>query len=234
MVCRTLTSFFVAAAAIVATQGVCAQATAPSTPYKFDFGVQLGTSGYIGDANGSNIFAHPGFDGEISFRYLPDTRWALRGVFSTFGLSGTTADIANVLPNNAVYTFTSQIYDLGARAEFNFLPYGMGETYKRLHRWTPYLTVGIGIAMSSSGGQTSIAPTLPMGLGIKFKLRPRLNLGIEFTMTKSFSDKFDGPELADLNLIKTAFYKSTDWYSRLTLGISYEFGKRCETCHYVD
>ena len=88
--------------------------------------------------------------------------------------------------------------------------------------------------MASSGGNTLAAFTIPMGLGIKFKLRERLNLGVEFTMTKAFSDKFDGPDLADLNQIKTAFYKSTDWYSRFTVGISYEFGKRCETCHYVD
>lgn len=211
-----------------------AQATAPSTPYKFDLGVQLGMSGYIGEANRGNIFKHPGFDGEVSFRYLPDTRWALRGIFSTFGLSGTTADVADVLPDGAVYDFTSTVYDLGVRAEFNFFPYGMGETYKRLRRWTPYLTLGVGVAMASSGGNTAVAPTLPMGVGVKFKISPRWNLGVEFTMTKAFSDKFDGPVLNDLNHIKTAFYKNTDWYSRLTVGVSYEFGKRCETCHYVD
>ena len=61
-----------------------------------------------------------------------------------------------------------------------------------------------------------------------------LNLGLEFTMTKAFGDHIDGAELADLNGIKTAFYKNTDWYSRLTIGVSYEFGKRCETCHYVE
>ena len=53
-------------------------------------------------------------------------------------------------------------------------------------------------------------------------------------MTKAFNDNFDGPDLSELNKIKTEFYKNTDWYSRLTIGISYEFGERCETCHYVD
>ena len=215
------------------TFSVHAQSTAASAPYKFDFGVQLGASGYIGDAS-SNLMKHPGFDAELSFRYIPDTRWAIRGVLSTFGLKGSTADISNVLPENAVYDFTSRVYDLGARAEFNFMPYGIGETYKRLRRWTPYLTLGVGLAMSSSEGTTTVVPTLPMGLGLKFKLRERLNLGIEFTMTKAFGDKIDSPQLIDLNQIKTEFYKNTDWYSRLTIGISYEFGKRCETCHYVD
>ena len=73
-----------------------------------------------------------------------------------------------------------------------------------------------------------------MGAGVKFKIKERLNFTAEFTMTKVFGDKVDGPVLNDLNTIKTAFYKDTDWYSRLTIGISYEFGQRCEACHYVD
>ena len=73
-----------------------------------------------------------------------------------------------------------------------------------------------------------------MGFGVKYKLNPRLNLAMEFSMTKTFSDKIDGPYLNDLTGIKTSFVKNTDWYSRLTVGITYEFGERCETCHYVD
>lgn len=214
---------------------VCAcVASAQSVTYKFDIGANIGMSGYIGDANRSNPFSHPGFDGELSFRYIGDARWAVRGIFSVLGLSGDSKDMTDVLPGAAGYSFTSTVYDLGARGEYNFLPYGIGETYKRLRRWTPYLTLGVGMAMASVAGKSYVAPTVPMGLGVKFKLSERWNAGVEFTMTKSFSDKFDGENLADLNQIKTAFYKNTDWYSRFTIGISYEFGKRCETCHYVD
>lgn len=225
----------IAAAGITAAGLLCVcPATGQSAPDKFDIGAQLGMSGYIGDANRSNPFAHPGFDGEISMRYLPDTRWALRAVLSTFSLSGDTRDMSDVLPSGAAYSFSAQAYELSVRGEFNFLPYGIGETYKRLRRWSPYLTVGVGAALSASGGSTTVVPTVPMGAGIKFKATPRLNLGLEFTMTKAFGDHIDGAELADLNGIKTAFYKNTDWYSRLTIGVSYEFGPRCETCHYVE
>lgn len=226
---------FVAAGLLAAVLCVCSvTCPAQSAPYKFDAGASLGMSGYIGDANGSNPFAHPGFDGELTFRYIPDVRWAVRGVFSGLTLSGTTEGMANVLPAAASYTFKSTVCELSARGEFNFFPYGIGETYKRLRRWTPYLTLGVGMAMSRTAGHTYVAPTIPMGLGVKYKLKKRLNLALEFTMTKAFNDHFDSAELADLNQIKTAFYKSTDWYSRLTVGMSYEFGERCETCHYVD
>ena len=218
------------AAVAVFSAGVSAQ----TAPYKFDIGAELGMSGYIGEANSANIFKHPGFTGELSGRYIPNSRFAFRAVFSTLSLKGNTSEMSDVLPGNAVYEFSSQVYELSVRAEFNFFAYGMGETYKRLRRWTPYLALGIGGGICSSGGKVYAAPTIPMAFGVKFKLRERINLFAEFSMTKSFSDHFDGPELSDLNQIKTAFYRNTDWYSRLTVGISYEFGKRCETCHYVE
>lgn len=207
--------------------------SAQDETYRFDFGGQLGMSGYLGDANESNIFKHPGFSAGLSFRYRPDTRWAFRTVFNTMSLSGNTADFDNALPGGAQYSFKSQVYELCERAEFNFFPFGIGETYKRLRRWTPYLTVGLGAALASCDGHTGVAFTIPMGAGVKYKLRKRLNLGLEFTMTKAFCDHIDG-EISDLYQIKSSFIKNTDWYSNISISISYEFGERCATCHYVD
>lgn len=211
---------------------VSAAAQSAVAPYKFDIGGSLGMSGYIGDANRTNPFAHPGFTADLGMRYILDTRWAFRAALSTVGLSGNTADLTDVLPDDTEHSFSTQAWDLGVRAEFNFFNYGIGESYKRLRRWTPYLAVGLGVSLASAEGHTTVAPSLPMAFGFKYKPRERVNLWIEFSMTKVFSDKVDG--MWDLNLIKTDFYKNTDWFSRLAIGISYEFGRRCETCHYVD
>ncbi|MBJ2183742.1 MAG: outer membrane beta-barrel protein [Muribaculaceae bacterium] len=219
----------VAAFAVAAAPHTSAQ----EAPYRFDAGAGIGLSGYLGEAS-SSIFSHPGFTAEAGMRYIPNARMAFRGALSLQSLSGNTADMANVLPDMAAYEFSSTVYALDVRYEFNFLPYGIGETYKRLRRWTPYITLGVGVCMSSSGGSTAAAPTLPMGVGVKVKLRKRLNLTAEFSMIKAFGDKLDGDRLHDLNQIKTEFYKSTDWYSRLSIALSYEFGERCATCHYVD
>lgn len=216
--------------------GSCVYAQAPSQveEYKFDIGVGLGMSGYLGDANESNMYKHPGFTANGSFRYLVNTRWAFRGLFTVASLSGSTADWDNVLPDGAVYDFKSTVYDLGGRAEFNFFNYGIGESYKGLKRLTPYLSLGVGATMSSTGDGSFIAFNIPMGVGLKFKIKPRLNLGLEFTMTKVFGDKVDSKELTDLYKIKSSFLKNTDWYSTLSLSISYEFGRRCVTCHRID
>ena len=201
--------------------------------YRFDIGAGIGMSGYLGDVNESNMFKHPGFAGQLSFRYLFDTRWAIRTLLTTASLSGNSTDFDMVFPGGEQYSFKSQIYDLGVRGEFNFFAYGIGETYKRLRRWTPYLAVGVGLTMASANG-TFAAMTIPMAFGVKFKVRPRLNLMAEFAMTKAFGDHLDDKQISDLYQIKSSFLKNTDWYSTIMISISYEFGKRCATCHYVD
>ena len=85
-----------------------------STPYKFDIGAGLGMSGYIGEANRSSLMKHPGFVGELSFRYLPDVRWAFRGMLSLLTLSGSTADMDDVLPSAG-----PESYDLISVAEWS-------------------------------------------------------------------------------------------------------------------
>lgn len=219
---------------LAGTQHSAAQATAQPETYKFDLGAGIGMSGYLGDANESSLFSHPGLAADLSFRYLLNTRFALRGLLNVASLSGSTADIDNVLPGGAVYDFRSTLYDLQARGEFNFFSYGIGESYKKLSRVTPYLAFGLGISMASCEGKTFTAMTIPMAFGLKYKVRPRLNLGLEFAMTKVLGDHADGPDLSDLYLIKSSFIKNTDWYSTLRLSISYEFGERCVECHRLD
>ncbi|MDE6118086.1 MAG: porin family protein [Duncaniella sp.] len=213
---------------------VSAQSQAQAENYKFDAGIGVGMSGYLGDANESNIFAHPGVALNASLRYLVNTRWAFRASLTGASLNGDTGGMDNMLPGGASYDFKSWVYDLGARAEFNFLNYGIGESYKQLSRVSPYLSLGLGVAMANVEGDTFTAMTLPMGIGVKYKLSPRLNLGLEFTMTKVFGDNIDGKQLSDLYMIKSSFLKNTDWYSVLMFAVSYEFGRRCVVCHRID
>lgn len=200
--------------------------------YKFDMGGQIGMSGYLGDAS-SSIFGHPGIMGGLTFRYLPDTRWALRTLLNVQTMSGDTKGMDDVYPGFEQFSFKATVFELQERVEFNFFPYGIGETYKRLRRWSPYLAAGIGMSLSSCEGVTNAGFNIPMAFGVKYKANPRLNLALEFSMTKVFSDHIDGP-LSDLHQIKSSFGRNTDWYSDISFSITYEFGERCATCHYVD
>lgn len=207
-------------------------AAAQESKYKFDMGGQMGMSGYVGDAS-SNIFSHPGLGAGLTFRYLPDVRWALRTMANVMTISGDTSGMDDVFPEGANFDFKATVIDLQERLEFNFFPYGIGETYKRLRRWSPYLAVGLGVSMSMCDGDNNIGFNIPMAFGVKYKAKERLNLALEFSMTKVFSDHMDGP-LSDLHQIKSSFARNTDWYSNISFSVTYEFGERCSTCHYVD
>lgn len=219
---------------IVATCGASLRAQQDVESYKFDIGAGVGMSGYLGDANESNLFKHPGVAFNAGVRYLFDSRWAAKAQLGMATLSGNTADFNYVLPDGANYEFKSTAYDLTVRGECNFFAYGIGETYKRLRRWTPYLSLGLGLTMANNSSGNFVAFNIPMAVGVKYKINRRMNLNAEFCMTKVFGDKVDSAELTDLYQIKSSFMKNTDWYSTLTIGISYEFGPRCVTCHRID
>lgn len=199
--------------------------------YRFEIGPAVGVSGYLGDLNNSNLFKHIGIAGGVLFRYNANSRWAIKANALYVGLKGNSADINTRFPYSQIYEFSSKLVDIGGQVEFNFLNYGIGPKYKKYKRISPYLTLGLGATISHSQG-TYMGLSLPMGAGVKFKLKERLNLGFEFTMRKDFGDKIDG--LSDLNGVPHSFAKNTDWYSVGIFSITYEFSKRCTKCHYVE
>lgn len=208
-----------------------AVAQAYAQEYRYEIGGAVGVSGYLGDANNGNFLKKPGYVVGGMFRYIINSRMALKANLLTASISGNSANIENVYPEGVAYKFSSQLYDLGAQFEFNFLNYGIGSKYLKLKRISPYLTLGAGFTMASGDGD-GLTMNVPMGIGVKYKISERLNLGVEFTMRMSLSDKLDG--LKDLNGINSGFAKNKDWYSFTMVSITYEFSKRCRTCHYVE
>lgn len=204
---------------------------AQAQEYRFEVGGALGMSGYLGDTNNANLLKKPGYVAGGLFRYIINSRMALKANLLTAKISGNSANLANTYPDAQTYAFSSQLYDLGMQFEFNFLNYGIGSKYLKLKRISPYLTLGVGATLATGDGD-AFTLNVPMGVGVKYKLGERLNIGLEFTMRKAFSDKLDG--LKDLNGITSGFAKNTDWYSFTMISITYEFSKRCRTCHYVE
>lgn len=200
--------------------------------YRFEIGAALGTTGYLGDVNRGNFLRNPGVSGGGVFRYLKDYRWAFKGSLNVATISGDSKNEKAAFAGGNTYSFSSTLIDLGAQVEFNFFNFGIGSKYKNLKRLTPYLTLGLGGTMASCSGSSAFAVNLPMGVGVKYKIKERLNMGAEFTMRKCFGDKIDG--LSDLNGLKSSFAKNTDWYSLIQVSVTWEFGKRCRVCHYVE
>lgn len=202
--------------------------------YRYDIGGGLGMTGYLGDANTSNLWGNPSWDLEALFRYILNPRFAFKTNFYAGGLRGNSADMTNVFPDAQTFKFNTTFYELGEMVEFNFFNYGMGRKYQKLSRITPYIAAGLGFTLWTTAGKSNFTLNIPFGIGVKYKINKRVNLGMEFLMKKTFSDKLDGEELSDPYQIKHSFMKNTDWYSTLTFTISYEFSRRCAECHYKD
>ncbi|MDE5887588.1 MAG: outer membrane beta-barrel protein [Muribaculaceae bacterium] len=202
--------------------------------YRFDAGGGLGLTGYLGDANSANLWSHPSWDAQLLFRYIMNPRLALKTNLFAGGLSGNAANMDNVLPQGNDYKFSTTFYELEELVEFNFFNYGIGETYRKLKRFSPYICAGLGVTLWKVGGTGGAAFTIPLGFGVKYKPSRRVNLGLEFLMKKTFTDRLDGEFLDDPVGIKSSFMKNTDWFSTLTFTVSYEFSKRCAVCNYKD
>ena len=204
--------------------------------YRFEIGGGLGMTGYLGDSNSANMYSHPGWDLELAFRYLRSPRIAFKTQAFAGSLNGSTKNMTDLLPDPelADYSFSTTFFQVAEMFEFNFWNFGMGESYRKLKRFSPYITAGLGLSVWTTKGYTGAAFTIPFGIGAKYKLRERLNLGIEFQMAKTFSDKLDSPTLADPHGIKSSFLKNTDWYSCLSVTLTYEFSKRCAVCNYKE
>lgn len=214
--------------------GVCSSRAEAQEDYRFDIGGGIGMTGYLGDANSANLLANPKWDVEILWRYILNPRFNFKTNFYVGQLGGDSSKMKNVFPNGENFKFSTTFFELGETVEFHFFDYGMGETYRKLKRWTPYIAAGAGITAWSVDSKFGAAFTIPVGFGFKYKPALRWNLGIEFLMKKTFSDRLDGKNLADPLGIKSEFMKNTDWYSTLTFTVSYEFSKRCAVCHYKD
>lgn len=200
--------------------------------YRYEFGPALGVSGYLGDANNSNMYRHISVAGGGVFRYIHDSRWAIKGNLFYENLRGNSKDLSTKYPHEGEFKVNSHVLDLSATAEFNFFHFGVGPRYKNYKRFSPYMVVGIGVAMGFGNGKTGFSPVLPLGVGVKYKFKNRLNLGFEFTMRKAFGDGLDG--LNDPLGIKHGVMKNTDWYNAAVFTLTYEFSKRCVKCHYVE
>lgn len=203
-----------------------------SQNYRYEIGPALGVTGYLGDVNTSNMYKMPRVAGGGIFRYNMNSRFAFKGNLLYVNLAGDSKNIESQFPGQEQYKFSAHVIDLGGQVEFNFFHFGEGPRYKHYKRITPYMVAGLGAELSFANGNTSFGFVLPLGAGVKFKLKERLNIGFEFTMRKSFSDKIDG--ISDLYGYSHGIAKNTDWYSVAMFTLTYEFSKRCVKCHYIE
>lgn len=214
---------------IVPITNICAQ------EYKYEIGGAAGTSFYMGDANRTKFYHHPGMSGGLLFRYNINFLWSIKcGIFAA-NVSGKSDDSGNIFPFAQQASFQRTLAELGTQVEFNFFPYSDKYAYLGTKPYTPYLFTGVGVTYAT-GDKTFTGANIPFGMGFKYKLKNRMNIGIEFSMRKLFGDDFDVTEkTTGWNLdspygIKSSFLKNRDWYSFTMIFLTWEFSMREDPC----
>lgn len=202
--------------------------------YKYEIGGMVGLSFYMGDANKSQLYKNPSLAGGVIFRYNKDFRWSVKGNLAMGHVSADTGSSGDAFPHNSRMRFSRNLYELSGQLEFNFFNYSDKYAYLDTKRWTPYAFVGLGCTLGS-GDETFFGVNVPFGLGLKYKLSERLNLGFEFSFRKLFKDDFDVTSKQKTSLddpygTNNSALKNKDWYSFTMFSVTWDFGVRCKPC----
>lgn len=200
--------------------------------YRMEIGAGVGMVSYEGDFNG-NVLKNMQSMFSALWRYNFDPYKDLR-LSATYGkLKGSSKDVDTYYPDYATeeYSFNRNLLDVSLVFEYNFWPYGTGRDYRGAKRLTPYIYGGIGATSASGGGSKSVfTANVPIGLGVKYKLNERMNLGLDWGIHFSLSDELDG--VKDPYQVKSSgMFKNTDCYSMLQLTLTYSFKAKCRTCN---
>ena len=199
--------------------------------YLMEIGGGVGFLGYLGDYN--NVLTRDLQPmATLLVRRNLNPYMGLRLAASFGKLKGDERDVKTVYPSTGVtpYSFSRTLTDVSLTYEYNFWPYGTGHDYYGAKRLTPFVFLGLGGTYAGGDGSSVFTANVPIGLGLKYKVGQRMNVGVEWAMHFSMSDKLDGRK-DPYGITSSGMLKNTDCYSVLQLTLSYSFMPKCTTCN---
>ena len=199
--------------------------------YLMEIGGGVGFLGYLGDYN--NVLTRDLQPmATLLVRRNLNPYMGLRLAASFGKLKGNERDVKTIYPSTGVtpYSFSRTLTDVSLTYEYNFWPYGTGHDYYGAKRLTPFVFLGLGGTYAGGDGSSVFTANVPIGLGLKYKVGQRMNVGVEWAIHFSMSDKLDGRK-DPYGITSSGMFKNTDCYSVLQLTLSYSFMPKCTTCN---
>lgn len=187
-----------------------------STVQEGEFGISLGAAHYFGDLNTNARVNRPKPAVGLFFRKQFSNYIALRVAahFAQVGYSDV-YETKNEFQHRRNLSFNSNIWELTLQGDFNFFRFVQGDPY---YRFTPYITLGAGIfsydpyayyygqkiylrplgtegqgyaQYSDRRPYGTMAICVPFGLGVKYNLTDRVNIGFEIVHRFTNTDYLD-------------------------------------------
>lgn len=201
---------------ILAFKKEAANAQYESVVMEGELGIMVGGSHYFGDLNTRARLNRPKPAAAVFFRKQFNNYIALRiaGSFAQVGYSDV-YNTHNEFQQRRNLSFNSNIFELALQGDFNFFKFLPGDPY---HRFTPYVTLGAGVfsydpyaylddkkyflrplgtegqgnaAYPDRAPYSTMAFCVPFGVGIKYAVTNRMNVGAEVTHRFTFTDYLD-------------------------------------------
>jgi hypothetical protein len=206
---------FLLALIISFSAGAPAFAQMESIVQEGEFGLSLGAAHYFGDLNTRAGLNRPKLAAGAFFRKQFTNYIALRvgAQFAQVGYSDIYSK--NEYQQRRNLSFNSRIWELSLQGDFNFYKFVPGDPD---HAFTPYVTLGVGIfnydpyaylnnqkyflrALGTEGQGSTLYPdrkpygtmafSMPFGVGIKYSLKPNINVGFEILHRFTNTDYLD-------------------------------------------
>jgi len=212
MIKRSLLLYFVGLTFILNN----AQAQSQAIVQEGEFGISAGAAHYFGDLNTRVGLNRPKPAFGIFFRKQFGNYIGLRVAahFAKVGYSDV-YNTHNEFMSRRNLSFNSNIWELALQGDFNFFKFVPGDPYQR---FTPYLTLGAGVfsydpyayyqgqkvflrplgtegqgyaAYPDRDPYSTMAICVPFGVGVKYNLNDRMNIGFEIVHRFTNTDYLD-------------------------------------------
>ena len=181
-----------------------------------EFGISVGAAHYFGDINTTARINRPKPALGVFFRKQFGNYIALRvsAHYAQLGYSDV-YNTKNEYQNRRNLSFNSNIWELAIQGDFNFFKFIPGDEY---FRFTPYVTLGVGAfsydpyaylngqkvflrPLGTEGQGSSLYPEkktygsmafcIPFGVGIKYNVNRKINVGFEIVHRFTSTDYLD-------------------------------------------
>lgn len=179
-----------------------------------EVGFMGGGSYYIGDLNPTTHFIHakPAFGGIV--RYNMSRRWSFRftGIYGSVHAQDSKSE--DLFQQNRNLSFSSDILELAFGVEIDLFKYAINDmknpispyffyqvAYFRMNPQGDYLgspidlqplgTEGQGSSLSTKNNYSLNQMSVPLGIGLKFNLAPRVAMSFEYGVRWTFTDFLD-------------------------------------------
>lgn len=201
-----------------------------------ELGVFAGGSNYVGDVGSTTYISpnKPAFG--ILYKWNKSPRHSYRFSYTQSKISANDLDSKEPGRNQRGYHFKNSIKEVSLGLEFNFFDFNLHDLRRKI---TPYIYSGISYfrydELYVTSPQTdreiekdskSSSFAIPMTLGIKSNISPRIIIGLEVGARYTFTDNLDGSYPKDKNVMKFGNINNNDWYVFSGLTLTYTFGNK--------